>query len=72
MCENRCCYASKFVQDLMTIDTLQKLELLVCQSWRGFRFLDGRKRYTVHPVLKIGIFSIVQGEYSELSDSIYY
>ncbi len=56
----------------MTIDTLQKLELLVCQSWRGFRFLDGRKRYTVHPVLKIGIFSIVQGEYSELSDSIYY
>jgi hypothetical protein len=38
MCESMCCYASKFVQDLMTIDTLQKLELLVCQSWRGFRF----------------------------------
>jgi hypothetical protein len=71
MCENMCCYASKFVQDLMTIDTLQKLELLVVKAGGDLDFPDGRKRYTVHPVLKIGIFSIVQGEYSELSDSIY-
>jgi hypothetical protein len=50
----------------------KSLNSLFVKAGGDLDFPDGRKRYTVHPVLKIGIFSIVQGEYSELLDSIYY